>query len=140
MSVCPVCGKEYKTVKRFVRHVATHQTKGGESTGATRVEAILLGVASSVVWEFMRWVVSQVPAEKIVGVVEHLLGLHFQGPFYCGSSVMEVLWDPRANDDAWRDRVLEDMEDGLLACSEHDRIMLERLFGVWIEEGAKGRA
>jgi uncharacterized C2H2 Zn-finger protein len=77
---CPMCGRGFAEVKAFVQHVDSHDWTVASTAPASplqvRVEAVILGLSSTAIWEFLKWCIENNAADFVNQVLGSLFGLH----------------------------------------------------------------
>src|SRR2546429_9244984 len=76
---CPMCAQQFVAVEAFVRHIDSHDwsedASRHQSSIKLRIEAIMLGLASTAIWEFVAWSIKNLPHDFVQHVLGALFGL-----------------------------------------------------------------
>lgn len=139
--ICPVCSERFTSLKRFAAHIETHDWSetSGEDTSPThaRVEAILLGLASAGIYEFVTWCLEYLDPNLIQRVLGDLFYLNV--PMGAGGpSASRVLRMWLDREDLWAD-CEGSLEEGLYQkMNEYNIGEIDTAITRWLSERREG--
>jgi hypothetical protein len=133
--VCPRCSEKFYSLKKFADHIESHdwsdEIETQRNAVQVRVEAILLGVASSALWEFVKWCLANLSVEQIQRTLGNLfyLNVRLGGGRLSANRVLEMY----LKDETRRDEGEQSMEEGLYQLiDEKDAKVLNEALERWM--------
>ncbi len=134
--VCPRCAKKFSSVRDFVVHIESHDWSADTDKCTSRfrvyVESIFLGLASSALWEFVKWSLQNLPVERIEDLLRTLFYLNRPMGFGGRLNARRILENDLL-DETSRGKDEESIEYGITGLSEDDARVLENYMKSWIK-------